>query len=86
MIDKPSALEAIYDPLQYETGVPFGLLDRLRSDNAVLWVEEHALPNWPGGLGFWLVLRHREVGQVLKNPGVFSSAKGATQLLDPPQQ
>ena len=83
-IDKPSALEAIYDPLQYETGVPFGLLDRLRSDNAVLWVDEHALPNWPGGPGFWLVLRHREVGQVLKNPRVFSSAQGATQLLDPP--
>ena len=84
LIDKTSALEAIYDPLQYETGVPFGLLDRLRSENAVLWVDEHALPNWPGGPGFWLVLRHREVGQVLKNPGVFSSAKGATQLLDPP--
>jgi len=81
--DKPSALEAIYDPLQYESGVPFGLLDRLRSENAVVWVDEHTLPNWPGGRGFWLVLRHREVGLVLKNPRVFSSALGATQLLDP---
>ena len=83
MNNKPSALEAIYDPLQYETGVPFRLLDQLRSENAVLWVDEHTLPNWPGGQGFWLVLRHREVGLVLMNPRVFSSALGATQLLDP---
>jgi len=76
-------LAAIYDPLQYETGVPFALLDRLRSESAVVWVDEEVLPNWPGGQGFWLVLRHREVGQVLKNPRVFSSALGATQLMDP---
>ncbi len=78
-----SALEAIYDPLQYESGVPFELLGRLRHENAVIWVDEHILPNWPGGQGFWLVLRHHEVGQVMKNPVVFSSALGATQLLDP---
>jgi len=76
-------LAAIYDPLQYETGVPFALLDRLRNESAVVWVDEEVLPNWPGGQGFWLVLRHREVGQVLKNPRVFSSALGATQLMDP---
>ena len=76
-------LAPIYDPLQYETGVPFALLDRLRNESAVVWVDEEVLPNWPGGQGFWLVLRHREVGQVLKNPRVFSSALGATQLLDP---
>ncbi len=76
-------LEAIYDPMQYEIGVPFELLDRLRKENAVVWVDEHILPNWPGGQGFWLVLRHREVGLVMKNPQVYSSALGATQLLDP---
>ena len=59
------------------------MLEKLRSENAVIWVDEHTLPNWPGGQGFWLVLRHREVGLVLMNPRVFSSALGATQLLDP---
>jgi len=77
------SLEPLYDPLQYETGVPFALLDRLRRENAVVWVDEKPLPSWPGGQGFWLVLRHFEVGRVLKNPRVFSSALGATQLLDP---
>ena len=38
--DQSSALKAIYDPLQYETGVPFELLDRLRGENAVVWVDE----------------------------------------------
>ena len=76
-------LEPLYDPVQYDQGVPFALLDRLRSEHAVIWVEEHTLPNWPGGRGFWLVLRHREVMQVLKQARLFSSALGATQLLDP---
>jgi cytochrome P450 len=76
-------LEPIYDPLQYETGVPFALLGKLRRDHAVVWVDEHSLPNWPGGRGFWLVLRHREVGLVMKNPRIYSSWLGATQLMDP---
>jgi cytochrome P450 len=78
-----TGLEPLYDPLQYDAGVPFELIDRLRAEHAVLWVEEHALPHWPGGRGFWLVLRHAEVMQVLKNPRVYSSALGATQLMDP---
>lgn len=86
MNNKPDSLEPIYDPLQYDTGVPFELLDGLRREHAVVWVDEHKLSHWPGGQGFWLVLRHREVGQVLKNPSVYSSALGATQLLDPPTE
>jgi len=77
------ALEPVYDPLQYDTGVPFDLLAELRAEHAVVWVDEHALPHWPGGQGFWLVLRHPEVIQVLKKPRLYSSALGATQLMDP---
>jgi len=80
---KPVDLEPLYDPLQYDQGVPFALLDRLRSKHAVIWVEEHALEHWPGGRGFWLVLRHPEVMRVLKQARLYSSALGATQLLDP---
>jgi cytochrome P450 len=78
-----SRLEAIYDPLQYERGAPVDLLSTLRRDNTLLWVDEHSLPQWPGGKGFWLVLRHSECMQVLKNTRVFSSHLGATQLRDP---
>lgn len=76
-------LECLYDPLQYEQGVPTAELAALRERSAVLWVEEHALPQWPGGRGFWLVLRHAECMQVLKNARTFSSHLGATQLRDP---
>ncbi len=78
-----TALEPIYDPLQYDAGVPFELLAELRAEHAVVWVDEHALSHWPGGRGFWLVLRHQEVHQVLKKPRLYSSALGATQLMDP---
>src|SRR5262249_45334552 len=33
--------------------------------------------------GFWAVLRHADVKQVLRNPAVFSSQLGATQIRDP---
>lgn len=76
-------LEFLYDPLRYERGVPTSELATLRGQHAVLWVEEHVLPQWPGGRGFWLVLRHAECMQVLKNAKTFSSHLGATQLRDP---
>ncbi|GAA0948068.1 cytochrome P450 [Virgisporangium aurantiacum] len=38
---------------------------------------------WPGGPGFWLVLRHAEVESVLRRPQLFSSWLGATQIRDP---
>ncbi|MGI9285081.1 MAG: cytochrome P450 [Pseudomonadales bacterium] len=79
-------LRQLYDPLGFEQGVPLDLLDRLREERAVVWVAEDPLEHWPGGAGFWLVLRHAEVMQVLRNPRQFSSALGATQLLNPSSQ
>jgi cytochrome P450 len=38
---------------------------------------------YPSGPGFWLVLRHRDVEAVLKQPRVFSSWLGGTQVRDP---
>ncbi len=83
MTDSQNALEFLYDPLRYEQGAPVGELTALRTQAAVIWVDEHVLPQWPGGKGFWLVLRHAECMQVLKNARVFSSQLGATQLRDP---
>lgn len=83
MTDDQTTLEFLYDPLRYERGAPIAELAALREQAAVIRVEEHSLPQWPGGRGFWLVLRHAECMQVLKNAKVFSSHLGATQLRDP---
>jgi cytochrome P450 len=83
MIENQNALEFLYDPMSYEQGAPLDALGSLREQAAIVWVEEHALPQWPGGRGFWLVLRHAECMQVLKSARLFSSQLGATQLRDP---
>ena len=78
-----SQLEFIYDPLVYEQAIPFESLAALRAQGPVVWVEEHQLPQWPGGKGFWFVTRHAEVQQALKSARIFSSQVGGTQLRDP---
>ncbi|MFO7549860.1 MAG: cytochrome P450 [Haliea sp.] len=78
-----SQLEFIYDPLVYEQAIPFESLAALRAQGPVVWVEEHQLPQWPGGKGFWFVTRHAEVQQALKSAKIFSSQVGGTQLRDP---
>jgi cytochrome P450 len=75
--------EVVFDPASYVAGVPFGALDRLRRRSPVAWVEEVPVLGWPGGPGFWLVLRHADVESVLRRPQLFSSALGATQIRDP---
>jgi len=83
MSDSQTSLEFVYDPLRYEQGAPVAELGALRDRSAVIRVEEHRLAQWPGGRGFWLVLRHAECMQVLKDARLFSSHLGATQLRDP---
>ena len=78
-----SQLEYIYDPLVYEQAIPFESLAALRAQGPVVWVEEHQLPQWPGGKGFWFVTRHAEVQRALKSAKIFSSQVGGTQLRDP---
>ncbi|HZR52201.1 MAG TPA: cytochrome P450 [Streptosporangiaceae bacterium] len=75
--------QVVFDPETYVTGVPFDALARLRRDAPVVWVDETPVLGWPGGPGFWLVLRHAGVETVLKQPALFSSARGATQIRDP---
>jgi cytochrome P450 len=75
--------EVVFDPSTYAQGVPFDALARLRRERPVTWVEERPVLGWPGGPGFWLVLRHADVEKVLSQPQVFSSALGGTQTRDP---
>ena len=72
-----------HDPLTYVTGVPYAGLAGLRDTYGVVPVAEPALTGWPDGPGYWLVLRHEDVEAVLRNPTMFSSALGGTQIRDP---
>ena len=75
--------EVVFDPATYTEGVPFGALARLRRDSPVVWVDEIPVLGWPAGPGFWLVLRHAGVESVMRQPQLFSSWLGATQIRDP---
>src|SRR5262249_5167680 len=75
--------EVVFDPATYTSGVPFEALARLRRHTPVTWVPEIPVLGWPEGPGFWLVLRHADVESVMRQPDLFSSALGATQIRDP---
>jgi cytochrome P450 len=75
--------EVVFDPATYTEGVPFDALARLRRDSPVVWVDEIPVLGWPAGPGFWLVLRHADVESVTRQPQLFSSWLGATQIRDP---
>jgi cytochrome P450 len=75
--------EVVFDPASYVRGVPFDALARLRRESSVTWVRETPVLGWPGGPGFWLVLRHAEVQEVMTSPQRFSSEAGGTQIRDP---
>jgi cytochrome P450 len=62
----------ITDPDTYVSGVPHTELARLRRETPVVRVDD-----------FWAVLRHGDVREVLRNPAVFSSQLGGTQIRDP---
>lgn len=73
----PATAQALNDPANYASGPPLALLSRLRREDGIVWVPED------DGNGYWLVLRHADVEQVLKQPRLFSSALGGTQVRDP---
>src|SRR4051794_14989734 len=79
---QPIDTRPLIDPVTYETGPPFELLSRLRSEAPVVWVDEPELHGQSAGSGFWLVLRHADVERVLRDPATYSSWLGATQVRD----
>ncbi|MFB9909301.1 cytochrome P450 [Allokutzneria oryzae] len=66
-------MDRVVDPETYVRGVPYDTLRELREKGPVQWAGE----------GFWMVLGHAEVRRVLRDPKVFSSQLGATQIRDP---
>ncbi|GAB3309569.1 cytochrome P450 [Epidermidibacterium keratini] len=75
--------ERIHDPQTYVTGAPLDVIDELREQAPVVWVDEPATADFDGGPGYWLVLRHADVQSVLTDPATYSSHLGATQVRDP---
>jgi cytochrome P450 len=83
MSQDQAALEFVYNPQQYEHEVPLDRFAALRAQAPIHWIDEHVLPQWPGGSGFWLLTRHAQCVQALRSPKLFSSQLGGTQLRDP---
>src|SRR5437667_9530727 len=83
MAPAPRYTYVVFDPATYTGGVPCEVLARLRRETPVAWVPEIPVLGWPGGPGFWLVLRHADVETVMRQPRLFSSWAGATQIRDP---
>ena len=80
----PVDTTVIVDPDTYRTGVPHEVFAELRKEAAVVWMDEPAVDSWPAGPGFWGVVRHAEVKEVMRDPAGYSSHLGATQITDPP--
>ncbi|HEX5541760.1 MAG TPA: cytochrome P450, partial [Micromonospora sp.] len=73
----------VVNPDTFVEGVPHAEFARLREAAPVSWVAEPPVDSWPAGPGFWGVWRHADVKAVLRNPKLFSSYLGATQVRDP---
>jgi cytochrome P450 len=76
-------VQVVFDPDTYVRGVPYETLARLRAREPVTWVEETPDGPWQAGPGYWAVWRHADVRHVLRQPDLFSSQLGATQIRDP---
>jgi cytochrome P450 len=74
---------ALHDPATYAVGVPFTMIEQLRAQGPVVWVDEPELPGLPAGPGYHLVLSHELVAHILSHPQQFSSAASGTQIRDP---
>jgi len=72
----------VFDPTTYETRVPYAELALLREAAGVRHLAEPPVLGWPGGPGFWAVLGHREVKEVLRDARRYSSWLGGTQIRD----
>jgi cytochrome P450 len=73
----------VFDPRVFTRGIPHDSFRTLRDETPVVWQDEHEVDDWPAGPGYWAVTRYRDVRAVLRDPAVYSSWLGATQIRDP---
>lgn len=72
---KPGDL-AICDVDNFDDGFPHAYFEMLRREDPI-----HREPE-PGGNGFWVVTRHADVIHISRNPRLFSSWEGGTNIRD----
>src|SRR5436309_1347994 len=70
-------------PDTFKDGIPHSLLAEMRREAPVVWIDEPESGAFPGGPGFWAVLRHAEVAHVSRHPDEFSSWLRTSFLRDP---
>jgi cholest-4-en-3-one 26-monooxygenase len=73
----PMSEHDVYDPGIYAESVPWDTFKTLRAEAPVYW---HAEPN--GGRGFWAITKHKDIVAISRDPGTFSSERGATFIQD----
>ena len=78
-------------PLEFwalPTAVREGAFETLRREDPVRFFEETQYDQslLPPGNGYWAITRHAHVLEASRNPAVFSSARGATSIIDLPPQ
>lgn len=78
MVDRPASPADIANPAVYLDGIPHAGFTAIRETEGLVWHSYGATD----ASGFWAVTRHAEVREVSKNPEVFSSAIGHTNLWD----
>jgi cytochrome P450 len=84
----------LFSSKTYLDGIPHDAFRTLRQHSPVHWVEEtpQLQPTAAGiwqevsGPGYWAVTRYADVVHVSRNPAIFSSWQGGTQIVDPPTE
>lgn len=71
----------LYDLDRWEQAVPHDMFALLRREAPVFW---HREPR--GGRGFWAVTKYADVVHISKNPRLFSSYRGGTNIFDIPEE
>ena len=90
--DRSLKLEEIdLSPLEFwglPPAVREGAFETLRREDPVRFFEEVQYDQslLPAGRGYWAITRHAHVLEVSRNPALFSSALGATSIIDLPPQ
>jgi cholest-4-en-3-one 26-monooxygenase len=68
----------VYDPGIYGgNGVPWETFRRMRAEAPVYWHEEPR-----GGRGYWAITKYSDILAISRDPGTFSSHRGATFIED----
>jgi cholest-4-en-3-one 26-monooxygenase len=66
----------IFDPDIHVEGIPHEAYRRMRVEAPVYWHHE------PGGRGYWAVMKYEDVVAISRDPGTYSSQRGATFIKD----